>query len=64
MTRMLSRLGAASGAFFVVAVVVGSVLNAVGSTAGDDASVSVATYQRELTATNRIGWSLIARSAK
>ena len=59
MNRMFSRLGAASGALFVLAVMVGSVLNAVGSSAGEEGPVSVATYQRQLTTTNRIGWSLV-----
>ena len=48
MNRTLSKFGAASGACFVIAVVVGSVLNAVGPTADGNATVSVATYQREL----------------
>lgn len=59
MRLISSRLAAAAGACFVVAVVVGSVLNSVGSNADGDDSVSVAAYQRELTTTNRIGWSLI-----
>jgi hypothetical protein len=59
MNRVLARLAAASGAFFVVAVVVGSVLNTAGSNVRDDGAVSVASYQRALTATNKIGWSLI-----
>lgn len=59
MTHLLSRFGAASGAVFVAAVVLGSVLNAVGADTGDHGAVSVAGYQRDLTTTNQIGWSLI-----
>lgn len=54
-----SRPPAAAGACFVIAVVVGSVLNSVGSKVDGDDPVSVAAYQRELTTTNRLGWSLI-----
>ena len=55
------RIGAAAGAFFVIAIIVGSEMEMSGSTAATDGPGILANLQRDPTIVNRIGftWALL-----
>jgi hypothetical protein len=65
MGRSYERIGAATGAFFVIAIVVGGQMEMSGSTAATDGPGILANLQRDPTIVNRIGftWALLGFAA-